>query len=602
MRSGYGDEKQRRLSTYCKSHPTLQRQEMCDQVLLWNTFFRRNLHRFVETYLGINLHLYQKILIYLMGVIEVAVIVACRAAAKSFLIALYSVTQAILRPGIAIVIVSSTKRQANIILHQKIELELCPMSPMLRREIKRINTTNEDRLEILFWNNSKISVVPATENARGNRANIIVCEEFRLLKKETVDTIVAPYLVVRSMPFLLDDEATYGKLEKELLEEPISIYLSSAWLKSHWMWKLMTETESAMLSGKNQMMLGFDYSIVLRHGIKTRKNLAYQKNRMSAMSWSIEYENLMVSDNSRAFFPYGMIVPRQTIKRAWYPRKTIDVLAKSKEKYGLPKQDGEVRVVACDIAMVEGASNDNSAYSCLRLLPEGGGNKFGYHVQVPYVEHLNGGETLRQAIRIKQLFNDFNADYVVLDTRNSGVSVYDALARVLYDDDRDCEYPAWKSMNDQSLANRLANTNALPIVYCFTASQRINSEMAVTVKKMLENGQIDFLVPLSDGIDELRERIPEYSAEESPEVQAYYENPYLETEALIHEMAALEYDIAEHTGAIRVREPRSGMKDRYVSVGMGCLFSAMLALDNSKEKEEFDYDSFCGCVSNISFT
>ena len=66
-------------------------------------------------------------------------------------------------------------------------------------------------------------------------------------------------------------------------------------------------------------------------------------------------------------------------------------------------------------------------------------------------------------------------------------------------------------------------------------------------------------------------------------------------------MAALEYDISENTGAIKVKEPRSGMKDRYTAVAMGCYFSSLLALDNSIEQDELEYESFKGCVSSISF-
>ena len=61
-----------------------------DHVLLWNTFFRRNLHRLAIDYFKINLHIYQAIILYLMGICNFVVIVACRAAAKSFIIALYA--------------------------------------------------------------------------------------------------------------------------------------------------------------------------------------------------------------------------------------------------------------------------------------------------------------------------------------------------------------------------------------------------------------------------------------------------------------------------------------------------------------------------------
>ena len=39
---------------------------------------------------------------------------------------------------------------------------------------------------------------------------------------------------------------------------------------------------------------------------------------------------------------------------------------------------------------------------------------------VSYIEANKGRDVDKQALRIKQLFADFDADYVVLDSRNGG--------------------------------------------------------------------------------------------------------------------------------------------------------------------------------------
>ena len=39
---------------------------------------------------------------------------------------------------------------------------------------------------------------------------------------------------------------------------------------------------------------------------------------------------------------------------------------------------------------------------------------------IPYMESVQGGDTTRQALRIRQLYEDFDADYIVLDLRNAG--------------------------------------------------------------------------------------------------------------------------------------------------------------------------------------
>ena len=56
-----------------------------------------------------------------------------------------------------------------------------------------------------------------------------------------------------------------------------------------------------------------------------------------------------------------------------------------------------------------------------------------YRVQVPYLEAIRGQETKRQAIRIRQLYADFDADYIVLDARNLGISIYRNVRRCTID-------------------------------------------------------------------------------------------------------------------------------------------------------------------------
>ena len=94
------------------------------RLMEWITFYRRNPSRFVEHYFGIVLHLYQHIILYLMEFVPSFCIVAARSAAKSFLIAIFACKEAILRPGAKIVVASATKKQARLIVSEKIKKEL----------------------------------------------------------------------------------------------------------------------------------------------------------------------------------------------------------------------------------------------------------------------------------------------------------------------------------------------------------------------------------------------------------------------------------------------------------------------------------------------
>ena len=95
----------------------------------WITFYRRNMHRFVEHYLGIELYFYQKIWIYYMSTRDSFVAIASRASAKTWLVGVLAVAKAILYPNSEIVVVSSTKEQAGIIVEEKIKgLSETPLS------------------------------------------------------------------------------------------------------------------------------------------------------------------------------------------------------------------------------------------------------------------------------------------------------------------------------------------------------------------------------------------------------------------------------------------------------------------------------------------
>lgn len=101
------DERQSELYKKFPTGSFLSDPDNVDHVLRWNTFFRRNLHRLAIDYLGINLHPYQAFILYIMGICQFVVIVACRAAAKSFIIALYACCRCIVYPYSKIVLSSA---------------------------------------------------------------------------------------------------------------------------------------------------------------------------------------------------------------------------------------------------------------------------------------------------------------------------------------------------------------------------------------------------------------------------------------------------------------------------------------------------------------
>ena len=587
------DEKQERLHENFPSSHYLHKKENVERVLLWITYYRRNPSRFVEHYFGIMLHLYQHIILYLMEFIPNFCIVAARSAAKTYLLAIYACKQAVLYPGSQIVIASATKGQARLIVSEKIEKELRPRSKLLDREIEKIKDS-QNTIEVVFRNGSSIVVVTADDNARGHRATVMIYEEFRMIKKEIIDGVLSPFLVMRHPAFLNDPEYA------SMTEPEKSMYISSAWYKGHWMWKdVLVPFTSGMMTGDRYCVMALDYSIALKHNIKSREFMIHEKKTKDPILWLIEYENQMIAENTRAYFTYEQLNKNRRLKKAFYPRHNIDVLQKQKNRYDIPKQTGEIRIVSCDIAMEEGAGNDNSIYACIRLLPESQSYKVmdttgehlevkrGYRRQISYMESMHGGETTKQAIRIKQLYTDFDADYCVLDARNAGVSVYDMLAKVLFDEERNVEYAPWKCINDEALANRIQIAGAKENVYAIKAQLQTNSAIAQEMRNVLNSSSIDLLVSNTEAIDEIMTFAPEY-ARADVETQLWFEEPYLETVALINEMINLEYETGEQTGLIKIMN-NNGRKDRYTAVSYGNYFAKMLENDLLSDSSDYEF-------------
>ena len=132
-KSRHADERQSELYKKFSSDTFLGKEQNVDHFMQWVTFFRRNLHRAAMDYLGLKLHMYQIILLYLMGINNFIVVIASRACAKSFIVAVYICIKCILYPNSMIVLASGTKGQAKLIVSQKIQKELMSMSPILRK-------------------------------------------------------------------------------------------------------------------------------------------------------------------------------------------------------------------------------------------------------------------------------------------------------------------------------------------------------------------------------------------------------------------------------------------------------------------------------------
>lgn len=551
-------------------------ERMRSQIKIWTTFYRLNMHRFIEHYFGIELFFFQKILLFFMNLNTFVMIVAARGLSKSFMIAIFACARCVLYPGTKVIIASGVKKQGKLIITEKIEKELMQY-PNLAREIKQIKSSSNDAT-VIFHNGSTIEAVTSSENSRGYRGNILILEEFRMIDEGILNTVLKPFLnVYRQPPYLKKEEY------RHLTEENIEIYISSAWYTSHWMWKSMQSARDMMLKGKETMIFALDYLTSIHHGLLSKKRI--QKERDSSdfdeIGFMMEYENLMYGQNSNAIFKLEDITKNRKLKNPFYPIPNIEYSTrKNKKKDKL--RDGEIRVIGVDVALMGGNSNDATVITCLRLIPNG--DK--YLRKVAYIETLEGSHTDDQAIRIKQLFEDFQASYVALDCHGNGMSIYDALVKVMYDEQRDVEYEAWCAFNDDEMKARAKTPNPLPVVFSIKAGNRLNHEIATSLRVNLQSSNIELLVSEIEARDILSDK--KFFIDASPEERANIIQPYLQTTLLVNELVNLEHEIVG--GFVKIKEKSGKRKDRYSSLGFANYLAKILEGENLQQQDNYDFD------------
>ena len=530
----------------------------------WGAFYRVNPDRFVQDYLHIRLHRFQKILLVMMFWSNVYVFIACRGIGKTFLSAIYCVVRCILYPGTRICIVSGTRNQACLVL-EKIQQELKHRSPELCMEInEKESKINNTIGQIVFKNTSVIKVVTASDSARGNRANVLLLDEFRLISKYIIDTVLDKFLIYRRTPpyeELTDEErkAEYNK------EKNLTLFLSSAWLKEHWSYGQCEDTFRKMVSGKyKSFVCGFPYQLALEEGRldpeKVRDDM--DANDFNEAIWKMEMCAEWYGSDEDAFFDSESISKNRRIQYPMLPEKYSSLLPNAPQLKITPKPNGAYRILSADIALMPSKrhKNDATAIFINQMTPTKAGK---YLNNIIYAESCEGLRTDDQALVIRKLFDEYNCDYLVLDCQGLGLGVYDCLAKDLPDPDTGEIYPAISCCNNTEMAARCSVIGADKVIWAIKASATFNSDCAFLLREGFRSGRIRLLVPELES-RELMNGVKGYK-NLSDVKREEIKMPYYHTDLLMNELIELQHEEAGG-GKIRIYEKSGMRKDRYSSL------------------------------------
>ena len=387
--------------------------------------------------------------------------------------------------------------------------------------------------------------------------------EFRQTKKEILEAVFTPMEILRQTPYTKKPEYSH------LQEEPREIYLSSAFWKHHWMWQTIKDAVVGTYNG-TQFLFATDYALAIKHGIRSVAQMKKEKKRFDKLTYDMEYLNIMAGGSADQFYTYELVSKAQTVKKAWFPMSTQDFIQKKRTWFGdIKKTPGEIRVVSIDIAMstsTDKTKNDLSVIKCIRAIKEG--EK--YKRQEVYTECIEGTDIDTQAIKVRRIFNDFRADYIVFDARTFGLNFVDSMAKVLYDEERDVEYTPIKCFNIDNLASRCQNPDASPVMWGFMGNAELNNNMHIAMLDALTSNKYQMLISHISCKEEYLEDREEYN-NANMEQKSILELPYLYSDLTLNEMINLSKKFIQGD-KIKLVEPPDGLKDKYVASAMGNYF------------------------------
>lgn len=533
-------------------------QRILTGVSIWAGYYRENPQIFVKEYLNIVLKLFQKFLIYAMMHNNHFMFWACRSLGKSWLTALFCVVRCILFPNSKISVACTTREQGNKVLRKIID-DFCVGygwgSENLKREILDFKISDNEAW-IKFRNHSWIRVDTALDTGRGERANVLVVDEFRMVEKRIINTVLKRFLGNPRHPRYLD-LPEYNNNE-ELLESNIEIYMSSAWFKSHWSYDKSKAYTANLLGGREgYFVCAFPYQMAVMSQLKKRSEIEDEMSEMDFddVAWNMEMGCIPYGASEDAFFSFDDITNCMKLQ-------TVFPVYSSKKNYIPPDLvDNERRILSVDIALMASKihKNDTAALFINRAIP----NSNRYIANIVYSDTYEGLLTNELALIIRRLFEYYKCTDIVIDANGNGLGVFDLLIQDMIDYETGVIYPALSCCNDDAMADRCKVVNAQKVIWSIKANRSFNSDIAKGLRAGFKNESINLPISEQEAEVYLRDNLKGYNKMTAYE-QIEYKTPFIYSDLLRRELVNLNSTI---NGAdVKVYEKSGERKDRYSSL------------------------------------
>lgn len=527
---------------------------MMHTVIKRASYYRANPQRFVSELMNIHLKIFQKILIYAMMKYDYFYFIACRGIGKTYLVALFACVRCILYPGTKIVAFSATFKQGKEIV-LKITDDFMIHSPFLCNEIKRTSVGLND-CGVWFKNGSWIQVRVAGETSRGARSNIIIGDEARMIPRKIYDTVMRPMNSSPRQPGYLNNPK-YSHL-KEMNKE---FMMSSAWYKASEMYETVKAYAANFLDDKrNYFLCDLPYQLSIAEGLLMRESIENEMSEetFSEISFMMEREGKFYGSSADALFSFDVLNKQRVLQESLHPLEYYKETGTTIPK----KQINEKRILSVDVALLASKKHDNdaSAFIINQCIFSNDNSPIS---NITHVDTKEGLLTEELGLRVMRYFYQYDMDYIGLDCSGVGQAILDHCMKDRFDPVYNCTYKAMTVINNDDLAIRCKEKDAVKCIYAIKASAKQNNDMCLALRAALQNGYINLLMSETDMEDKWANLIKGYN-KMSDNLKAILKLPHYQTTFLIDELINLDHEISN--GLIKVKEKSGMRKDRYSSL------------------------------------
>lgn len=534
----------------------LGRQKIMNIIAKRAAFYRANPHRFVIDYLGItNLKWFQQLLLVLMSDNIYFMYLASRGQGKTHILAIFCVVRCILYPGTHICVASKTRSQAAEVI-QRINVFM-QQSQNLRSEIEEYKDTAQDS-HITFYNGSRIFVVTANDNARHNRATMLVLDEFVKTDPVINNTVLRKFLTeIRSPGYI--NKPQYAHLKERSHE----LYASSCWYESHWSFDKAMSYLKNMIEGRKYAICAFPYQLAIKEGLLIKESVEDEMSEsdFSEIAFTMEMKCLWWGDTDGGLYSHEDIVRNRTITYPWLRDSVAPSL--SDKRIRIPKKDPkEKRLMSVDLALMASTrKRDNDAASIFisSLVPVSSNRCVN---NVVYTENHEGVRADDLALTIRKLFAEYDCDYLIIDARGLGLPIVDLIMADMQDPKTGMVYEAISCCNNDEIASRCAVKTAPKKIWAMLGNPKFNSDCAIMLRDAFKQGFVR--LPIAEyECDEELSKLTGYN-KLTPSEKVELKMPYVHTTLLSNELIGLKYEAKNNV--IRVQEKSGARKDRYSSL------------------------------------